>query len=111
MSDTLDSVPGIWTLWMRTSNQTTAKTFRATFTSSGPNSGQVILGSGQPSGIWNETNVPGAENLSFTIPDPEGTGETYTFSGFMVGLAAGGQIGPESAPVGAWSGVKISDPL
>lgn len=113
MSDTLDSVPGSWTLWMRKPQDTAAATFQATFTNSGDaSSGNVTVGGN--SGQWQETEEASSENIKFTIEDPEGSGHTYTFSGFMVGLAAGGTFKEASAilpiPAGAWSAYKTSDP-
>lgn len=114
MSDTLDSVPGQWTLWVRTNTDQTATT--ATYQAAFAASGQVTVTVGETSytGTWQE-KVTGSgtdENVNFQIPDPTGSGKELSFTGYMVGLAMGGYIkgiiGPVMSP-GTWSAYKTSD--
>ncbi len=108
MSDTLDSVPGNWTLWVRMKDDQATATYQAVFAASG----SVTVGS--QTGSWEEKEGDTAENVTFKIQDPAGSGKELTFSGYMVGLAMGGYVkGPslldKILPDGSWAAYKTSD--
>lgn len=113
MSDTLDSVPGNWTLWMRmTANPTTTVTYQAVFAASG-NVVTVTSGGTSYSGTWQEKGTGVKENVTFQLQGFEGSDKESRFTGYMVGLAMGGYIeGLLTTPLdspGNWSAHKTSD--
>lgn len=112
MSATLDSVPGQWTLWIRTNADPTTVTDQAAFAASGQVT--VTAGGNSYSGTWSEKGSGSAdENVTFEIPDPAGSGDQLKFDGYMVGLAMGGMITHGLLgvlhPRGSWSAYKTSD--
>lgn len=108
MADTLDSVPGTWTLWVRTAQDPTSTvTYQAVFTAPAQ---LTVTGDGTSyKGTWKEKGSGVFENVTFTIENLLRPGEDSNFSGYMVGLAMGGGIGSMFDPSGAWSAYKTSD--
>jgi hypothetical protein len=113
MSDTLDSVPGNWTLWMRLKDSpTTTVVYQAVFAASG-NAVTVTAGGTSYSGTWQEKGAGIKENVTFQLQGFVTPNKESRFTGYMVGLAMGGYIeGILTTPLdspGNWSAYKTSD--
>lgn len=114
MTETLESMVGTWTLFVRTKQHQATTTYTATFEASGTDASQgtvtVNAGGTSVSGSWQQAKDPFDEdqNVHFTIPDPAGSGEKFEFSGHLVGNGVGGTIatGLLHPFFGAWSGCR-----
>lgn len=113
MTETLESVVGTWTLFVRTRKHHATVTYTAAFEASGTDAshGTVTVSGGETpvTGSWRQANDLFDEdvNVHFTIADPAGTGEEFHFSGHLVGNAVGGTIRHVINPFfGAWSACR-----
>ncbi|HEX6372529.1 MAG TPA: hypothetical protein VF006_26650 [Longimicrobium sp.] len=113
MTETLESVVGTWTLFVRTRQHQATATYTATFEASGTDAshGTVTVSAGGTSvtGSWRQAPdmFDEDQNVHFTIPDPAGSGEELHFSGHLVGNAMGGTIRHGINPFfGAWSACR-----
>ncbi|HEY7770564.1 hypothetical protein [Longimicrobium sp.] len=114
MTETLESVVGTWTLFVRTRERPATATYTATFEASGPDAyqGTVTVSGGETSvtGTWRQAKDMFDEdtNVHFTVADPAGSGTEFHFSGHLVGNAVGGTIrhGLIDIFFGAWSACR-----
>ena len=115
MANTLDRVPGTWTLWVRTKEHPTTA-YQATFVASSPDAreGHVTLTADGKSysGKWQDDKDTLDEHVKFQIKGLLKPDHEVHFTGHMVGRAMGGFV-PGWLGVldirAAWAGSKTSD--
>lgn len=108
MTETLESVVGTWTLFVRTKQHPATTTYTATFEASGADASQgtvtVNAGGTSVTGSWRQAPDLFDEDVivHFSI-----AGEELRFSGHLVGNAVGGTIEHVINPLfGAWSACR-----